>query len=43
MTAFRAVELAWLAVCAAVALRHPGDAALAAVAGLATLELMRMM
>jgi hypothetical protein len=43
MTAFRRIELAWLAVCAAAAIAHPVDAALAAAVGLAALELMRIL
>jgi hypothetical protein len=43
MTAFRRVELAWLAVCVAAAIFHPVDAGLAAIAGFAALELMRLM
>jgi hypothetical protein len=40
---FRRIELAWLAVCGAVAIVHPIDAGLAAAVGLLALELMRIM
>ncbi len=43
MTAFRRVELALVALCAAAAIFHPVDAGLAAIAGIAALELMRLM
>jgi hypothetical protein len=43
MTAFRTAELTWLVICGAAAVAHLIDASLAAIVGIAALELMRML
>jgi len=43
MSIFRRLELALVALCAVAALAHPVDAALAAAAFVAALELMRIL